>query len=248
MRFRTIIALAGLAITLSSCGREMLREYEYEEEIFLDVDGSATVVVNASIPALVALRGLDVNPDPHARFDRRRLETAYASPVTRVRRISQPWYRDGRRFVQVRLDVPDVRRLGEAAPFAWSTYRFDATATELVYHQIVGAAAAVGVDRTGWTGGELVAVRIHLPSRIHYHNVRRLEDGAPGQVQRGNILVWEQRLTDRLKGVPLDVEARIEPQSILSATLQIYGIATIAALVVVVGLIVWTLRGRRQEN
>ena len=239
------MVLAGLAMTLSSCGRGLLREYEYEEEVFLAVDGSATVVVNSSIPALVALRDLALNPDPRSRFDRRRVEAAYASPVTRVLSISQPWYRDGRRFVQVRLGVSDVRRLGEAFPFAWATYRFGATGAELVYHQQLGAAAAVRVKGMGWTGGELVAVRVHLPSRIHYHNVRRLEDGAPGQVQRGNILVWEQRLTDRLKGVPLDVEVRIEPQSILSATLWIYGIAMAAAAVVLAGLIVWTLRRKR---
>ena len=30
--------------------------------------------------------------------------------------------RSNRRFVHVKLDVDDIRRLGEAAPFAWSTY------------------------------------------------------------------------------------------------------------------------------
>jgi hypothetical protein len=202
--------------------------------------------VNSSIPALVALRALVLNPDPHSRFDRRRVEAGYTSPVTRVVRISRPWYRNGRRFVQVRIEVRDVRRLAEAPPFAWATYRFDTMGAGLVYHQTLGAAAAAKVDDTDWTGGELVAVRIHLPSRIHYHNARRLEDGAPGQVQRGNIVVWEQRLTDRLKGVPLDVEARIEPQSILWTTLWVYGIAMAAAVILVAGLIGWTIRkGKR---
>ena len=45
-------------------------QYEYEEEIYLELDGSATVVVNASIPALVALRGLPLDPNPEARIDR----------------------------------------------------------------------------------------------------------------------------------------------------------------------------------
>ena len=33
-----------------------------EEDLYLALDGSATLVVNASIPALVALRGLDLDP------------------------------------------------------------------------------------------------------------------------------------------------------------------------------------------
>ena len=35
-----------------------------EEEIFLSVDGSATVYVNASLAALVNLRGVDLKTDP----------------------------------------------------------------------------------------------------------------------------------------------------------------------------------------
>ena len=55
----------------ASCGRGGFgREYEYDEEIFLDLDGSATVVVNGSLYAFVALHGLPVNPDPGVRFDR----------------------------------------------------------------------------------------------------------------------------------------------------------------------------------
>lgn len=218
------------------------RQYEYEEEIFLDIDGSATVIVNSSIPALVALRGLDLDPQPRSRLDRRRLAEAYTSPVTRVLRVSRPWRRAGRRFVQVRLDVPDVRRLATAAPFAWATYGLERVGEELVYRQRLGAAAALTVEGAGWTGAELVAVRVHFPSRILYHNVRRLEDGGPGQVDRGNILTWPQRLSDRLGGAPLEIEARIQPTSVLATTLWIFAVAVSAALFVVAALIWWTLR------
>ena len=45
---------------------------------------------------------------------------------------------------------------------------------------------------------------MHLPARIRYHN-------APSkQVERGNILVWEQSLADRLKGEPVHIEARMD--------------------------------------
>ena len=241
-----------VALTTAACGgRSLLRQYEYEEEVFLDVDGSATVVINSSIPALVALRGLDLNPAPRARLDRQRLETAYTSTATRVLRISRPWRRAGRRFVQVRIGTDDVRRLAEAAPLSWSTYRIDRSAGQVAYRQTIGAAAGTpfgaGVE-AGWTGEEIVAVRVHVPSRILYHNVRRLEDNQPGQVARGNILTWEQRLADRLAGAPLEAEVRFEPQSILAATLWVFLAASAAALAAVGGLIWWTARrskGRR---
>ena len=239
---------ALLAVTAAACGGSpLLRQYEYEEEIFLGVDGSATVVINSSIPALVALRGLNLDPGQRARLDRQRLEAAYTSPGTRVLRVSRPWRRSGRRFVQVRVETDDVRRLAEAAPLAWSTYRFDRGAGEITYRQTLGPASGASPAaraNAGWTGEEIFAVRVHVPSRILYHNVRRLEDGRPGQVGRGNILTWEQRLADRMAGVPSEIEVRFEPRSILAATLWLFLVATAGALALLGGLIWWTAKRR----
>ena len=64
----------------------------------------------------------------------------------------------------------------------------------------------------GWDGTEIVAFRLHLPARIRFHN-------APShRVERGNILEWEQSLADRLKGVPIRMEARMDQESILYTT------------------------------
>src|SRR4029453_6609855 len=98
------------------------RQYEYEEDLYLSLDGTATLVVNSSLPALVALRGIDIETNPSTRLDLNRIRAVYQSPVTEVTRVSPPWRRAGRRFVQVRLKVNDVRKLNEAAPFAWSHY------------------------------------------------------------------------------------------------------------------------------
>ena len=154
-----------------------------------------------------------------------------------MRRISFS-RRSNRRFVHVRLDVDDVRRLGEAAPFAWSTYRFERDGDLFVYRQAVGAAAARSVGDVGWTGGEVVAFRLHLPSKIVYHNTR------PDNLRRGNILVWEQSLGDRVRGVPLVLDARMETQSILYRTLWLFG-ATVVAVAVSFGLVIWWVIGRR---
>ena len=120
---RQALALAALAlIALASCASPFGRQYEYEEELYLDLDGSATLVVNSSLAALAALHGLDVPLEPTASVDRDAIRELYASPVTDVTRVSRPWRRDGRRFVQIRMEVSDVRQLPSVRPFAWAEY------------------------------------------------------------------------------------------------------------------------------
>jgi len=118
-------------------------------------------------------------------------------------------------------------------PFAWSTYSFKRDGDLFYYKQIVGASTAgVNASNVGWKGNELVAFRIHLPSKIAYHNA-----GA-GNPQRGNILSWEQPLSERLRGTPLTLDARIGAQSILYRTLALFG-ATFVAVAVLFGLLLW---------
>ena len=68
-------------------------------------------------------------------------------------------------------------------------------------------------------------------------------------MERGNILEWEQTLADRLKGVPIRMEARMDQESILYSTLTLF--AAMAGLVLVTfALIIWTVvrRGKRQAK
>jgi hypothetical protein len=234
-----IVAVLLAAVSASCGGRGLARQYEYEEEIFLRTDGSADIVINASLPALVALRGLAVETDPKARFDRADLRAAYEAAGLDVKRISRPWRRRGRRFAQVRLEVPDVRRLAQASPFAWARYTFEPRDGIIVFRQELGKSAAASVPPAGWDGSELVSFRLHVPSKIQYHN-------APSkQVERGNILTWEQPFKDRLAGVPLALEVRMERESILARTLTVFGIAVAAALVLLAGIIWWVVRKGR---
>ena len=49
-------ALSLLVLAAAACsGSGFFRQYEYEEEVYLALAGTATVFVNASVPALVAL-------------------------------------------------------------------------------------------------------------------------------------------------------------------------------------------------
>lgn len=223
-------------------GGGLFKQYEYEEEMYLSLDGSATIYVNSSVPALDALRGTAFDPSPNARIDLAQVRDYFTSPVTRVTRVRTS-RRSNRRFVHVRLEVDDVRRLAEAPPFAWSSYDFGRDGDLVLYRQIVGARATHGarnaVETARLTGQELVAFRVHVPSQVDYHNA------GPENLKRGNILVWEQTLAERLRGAPLTLDARMESQSILYRTLWLFG-ATFVAVGVMFGAVIWFIfrRGR----
>ena len=206
------VALALAAVLTAACGGEdgkgtsgagLFRQYEYEEEVYLSLDGTATVYVNASLAALNALRGTSFATAPNAPLDRDGLRAYFSTPTTHLRGQLNGSRRGNRRFVHVKLDVDDVRELSKAAPFAWSEYEFKRDGELFKYQQAVGAGAGKDGGDVGWTGRELVAFRLHLPSLIRYQN------NGHG-VDRGNIVVWGQSLEQRLRGVPLLLDARMD--------------------------------------
>src|SRR5262249_4981370 len=177
-----------------------------------------------------------------ARVDPEKVGAFFSTPVTRVARVTRS-RRGGQAFVHVRVEVDDIRRLTEAAPFAWSTYRFEHEGDLYVYKQVVGQsrdkAEKHGAD-TRWTGRELVAFRLHIPSKIAFHNT------LPGNLKRGNILVWEQSLGERLRGTPLTLEARMQTQSILYSTLWLFA-ASLAAVILLFAFVIWRILRHRSE-
>jgi hypothetical protein len=180
------------------------------------------------------LRGTAFNTSPAARVNRNQVRAFYSSPTTHVTWVRES-RRNGRRFVHVRLEADDVTKLASDAPFAWSSYQFGHEGAEFVFRQTVGAAAAKDVGRVGWTGRELVAFRLHLPSKINGQN-------SGTEIRRGNILVWEQPLADRLRGAPLTLEARMQTQSILYRTLWLFAATFVAVGIGFVAVIWWVLR------
>src|SRR5262245_66670374 len=66
-----VVMLAGFIAT--GCRNGLFgKQYEYEEDLTLALDGSATLDVNASFASLVALRGLALETTLSARADRDR--------------------------------------------------------------------------------------------------------------------------------------------------------------------------------
>ena len=232
---------AGVALAILMCSAcqtlGIVKRYEYDERVELALDRSAVVDITASIPALVALRGATLNVDPEARFDRPAFRELYAGPGVTVREVSAS-RRHGRRFVHVRLDVSDIAQLSHLTALSWSKYRLDRLEREFRFVQEVGPAAQLDVGDVGWTGDELIAFRVHLPSRINFHN-------SPLGVERGNILAWEQTLRERLAGAPLRMEARMETESILYRTLWLFGGTFATAMLALGGIIWWVSRKGR---
>jgi hypothetical protein len=258
-----LLAVLVAAAAATACGRGaglLSPQYEYEEDLTLTLDGSATLVVNASIPALITLRGLPLDPDPGVPADdlRRRVREVYTSPQTEVLRVNT-WTKSGRRFVGVRMRIPDIRALPKAAPFAWSSYDLHQEDGHHVWRHTLGAptpSARSKVD-AGWKGDELVGFRVHLPSRLLFYNARDVED--PSRIRtidRGNIITWEQRLADRLENQPIAwaddrtpgvMEIRMDSQSILYRTLWLFALAFTAA-VVVLAFFIWMAMRRGSKE
>jgi hypothetical protein len=232
-----IVLLVLAAIVSAACRSAFARKYEYDEDIYLQLDGSATIYVNASVAALVALRGVDLDVNPRARLDRDKVRALYESPATRVLSVTTS-RRENRRYVHLRLETDDIRRLSDISPFAWSRYAFERRDDVVVYTQALGAAAARDVGPVGWSGDELVAFRLHLPSRVPFHNSPSRE------IQRGNIIEWEQPLASRLEGEPVNIEVHMETESILASTLVLFGL-TIALAAATFALSIWWVRGRK---
>jgi hypothetical protein len=241
---RLACAVAGAAV-IAACSNPLARQYEYDEQTYLDTDGSATVVISASVAALVALRNLPLDSAPGARLNSDGVRLVFEQAGCDVERAARPWRRSGRRFVQVRLHVADVRTAAQCGALAWSTYGFEPTEDEIRYTQSVGPPDGVAPAGHNWNGRELVAFKLHLPSRVTYQNVRRLEDGEAGTVERGNILTWEQRLTDRLAAVPIAMEVRTDSESILYQTVTLFAGAFAAAVILLIVLIWYTIRRGR---
>ena len=240
------VGAAAAALTLvvcAACASPFGPQYEYEEQLYLSVDGSASVTIDASIPALVALRGVPLDPSPDVAPDRDAVRRIYQQGGCDVINISRPWRRLGRRFIQIRVRASDVRALGGCQPLRWSIYDFTRANDEIKYSQRVGASADGAVPNVNWDGSEIVAVKLHLPSRIRYQDSRRLDRDESRPVDRGNIVTYEQKLSDRRAGKPIEINVTMDPKSILYLTLWLFAGAFGAAVIALVAVL-WGIKRR----
>lgn len=234
-----VAVLAFVVATMTTaCANPFAPQYEYEEQVYLSVDGSATVVVDSSFAALVALRGAVLDPAIATAADRNVVRSVVTKAGCTVDSVSRFWTRHDRRFVQIQVSAQHVRELSSCKLLAWSTYSLDSIeGDELQYQQNVGSPAPGDPGSVNWAGDELVAFKAHLPSRITYQNVKLLT-GENGTTERGNILTWAQTLTDRRAGKPVSMSVKMDRTSILHTTLTLFAGAFAGAVALLV-LIIW---------
>jgi hypothetical protein len=219
----------------------MLHQYEYQEDVYLALDGSASVYISASLPALVALYGMAFPTDPRGAVDRAKIRDAFSAPGVTVSAI-RTWRRWGRRFITVGITADNVRRLPGATPFARNSFAYASVPSGYSFVERLGPSVNRAVGNVGWNGAELVGFRWHVPSRIEGHNTRE------ENFLRGNILVWEQPLRKRLAGEPLTMEVHMRPRSILSSALWLFGVSAVTALIAVALLVWWVVRKGRTKG
>lgn len=233
-------------VCLAGCSNPLGPQYEYSEQLYLGVDGQAELVIDSSIAALVALRNLPLDASPDVPVDRDKVRAAFSDAGCGEVTVNRPWARYGRRFVQIVLEQDDVAKFATCGPVSWASYTFERVnegETETIaYTQVVGEPATGEPGPVNWDGRELVGFKLHLPSKILFHNVRRLEDGAPDSPDRGNILTWEQRLTDRRAGQPIRMEVRMHSQSILNRALWLFAGAFVGAVVLILTIVTVVIR------
>lgn len=223
-----------LAVVLAASLRGCLT-YEYEHEFWLDVDGSGTVYVTGRPSLWAAFKGLPASDD-RADESRRAARELFEKSGLRVRRVT--WTkRQGRPYLFVSADFPDVNRLSGTAAFPDLKIAMQAQEQRLLlkgeWQPAAGAAPPAG-DRGG-----LMAVRFHLPSKVYEHH------NAVEGVERGNIVAWRQDVAQGVAGKALAFGAVIDRRSILLSTVGLFAGAIVLGLSAVGAAIYLTFRKGR---
>jgi hypothetical protein len=232
MRFPLIATLLLLA-SFEGCVR-----YEYEHEFWVEVDGSGTVHVTGRPALWAAFKGVGQIADPDQTISRDELRRLFERSGMEVRRITRT-RRSGKSYLFISADFEDINALSGTPAFPDLEVHLARSGKEL---ELSGKWAphrpppGVGPDARGG----LMAVRFHLPSRVHSHK------NAFGGVQRGNIVGWRQDVESGLAGKPLEFGATMDQRSILHATLLVFAKSIVIALGLVgLGLYLAYRKGKR---
>ncbi len=229
----------SVALVLLAAATRACLTYEYEHEIWLRVDGSGTVNVTGRPALWTAFKGLGDprNPDATATPDAAR--ALFERSGLSVRRVTLT-RRGGHPYLFVSADFRDVNALAQTPAFPDLALGLRGEEGRL---RLDGrwarppAALDIGIrDREG-----LMAVRLHLPSKVYSH--RNAADG----VERGNIVSWRQDVAEALDGSPLDLGAEMDERSILLSTVLLFGTAIAVALAILFAIFYALVRRGRRD-
>lgn len=212
------------ALALSACV-----SYEYEEEVFLRVDGSGSLRVSGSTEILESFHGEPATPaSMRSRFEGPGLE------LDSVRATE----RDGRRFIHVEGRFAAWNELCAHPAFVHRECQLEISEHELALHFTLPAPSDDAPP--GIPPDARLALRFHFPSSVRYHNSER-------DIERGNIIGWERTVAEHFGAADLMVAARFERRSVLLSTLVVIGTAAgIVIASVALALVLMVRKGRRQ--
>jgi len=219
--------LVSWALALPAC-----TSYEYEEEVFFEVDGSGRLRVSGSSEILEALYALSDGASTASMTSR------FEGPGFELDSVRET-DRDGRKFVHVQGRFADWNELCAHPAFAERECRLDVTDdNELELYLTLPKPK--GDVPEGVPPDATLALRFHFPSAVHYHN-------AHGDIERGNIISWERTVSEHFNANALVVEARFERRSVLATTAFILGTAIgVVLFSVALALFLMVRKGRRQ--
>jgi hypothetical protein len=211
--------------------------YEYEHEVWLQVDGSGVVHVTGRPRLWTAFKSLPLDEsDPEAM--KKAARKLFEESGLDVRRVTVT-KRRGQRYLFVSAEFEDVNRISYTRAFPDLRVGLRREDGRLMldgsWQRPIEALPGGEKDREG-----LMAVRFHLPSKVYSH--RRAADG----VERGNILGWRQETAAALDGGRLEFGASMDERSILSSTVMLFAGAVVLA-VVLLSIALWAVvrQGRK---
>jgi hypothetical protein len=211
--------------------------YEYEHEVWLQVDGSGVVNVTGRPALWTAFKSVPLDEgDPEAM--KKAVRTLFEESGLDVRRVTVT-KRRGHRYVFVSAAFKDVNRISYTPAFPDLRVGLRREDGRLImdgsWQRPIEALPGGEKDGDG-----LMAVRFHLPSKVYSH--RHAADG----VERGNILGWRQDTAAALEGGRLDFGATMDERSILSSTVMLFAGAVVLA-VVLLSVALWAVvrQGRK---
>lgn len=215
----------GVFLAASGC-----TTYEYEEEVYLEVDGSGEIRMSGSTDVVGALHGLSETSVETASnlFEGQGVEILSAFETERERR----------KFVHVEARFSDWESLCGLPVFRDRRCRLERGEEGLALELSLPSPRVKALERIDPQA--LLALRYHFPSTIRHHN-------SAGDVERGNILAWKRTLREHFAGRPLELAVRFDRRTILAATVRVMGLALALVLgSIATALFVMVRKGRRQ--
>lgn len=230
---RHLLVLLFLSATARGCV-----VYEYEHEIWLRVDGSGTINVTGRPGLWTSFKGLSLPQDVESGAAREAARALFERSGLRVQSVTLT-HRAGQPYLFVSAAFDDVNRLAGTPAFPDLQLSLKPEGERL---RLEGAwSRPAGTADAGEPEG-LMAVRLHLPSKVYTHK------NAFAGVERGNIVGWRQDVSQALAGRALEIGALIDRRSILGSTVTLFASAILLALgLLALGFYLTLRRGRRQR-